>query len=110
MYINRLEDAELQALSHDTDIMKRVLLSESVLPAGVRLSHAVLKPGQQTAEHDHALLTEVFYVLSGQGELVVDGVSQVVGAGSAFSIEPGEQHVLRNHAATALTLLYFALS
>jgi len=54
MKIIHLDQCESQGLSHDADIMKRVLFNESDLPGSVRLSHAVFKPGQKAASHHHA--------------------------------------------------------
>jgi len=61
-------------VAHAPGMIRRVLLGESDLPGSVRLSHALLAPGQRVETHRHTDLFEVFYVLSGDGQLIVDGL------------------------------------
>ncbi|TLS66270.1 cupin domain-containing protein [Mariprofundus erugo] len=94
---------------HAAGIVRKVLLGEHELPGSVRLSHALLAPGQSVAEHSHDDLFEVFYVLGGQGVLMVNGKSLAIAAGSCFVVEPGELHALGNDGSGDLTLIYFGL-
>ena len=58
MQLTHLHQVKAEGLSHDSDISKRILLNEADMPAAVRLSHAVLMPGQQASAHSHAGLAE----------------------------------------------------
>jgi len=109
MKLTHLDQLEAQGLSHDADIIKKVLFGETDLPASVRLSHAVFKPGQVAAAHAHADLCEVFYVLSGQAVFCIDGQKQVLRAGSCIRIDPHEVHEVSNVGLDDLSLLYFGL-
>ncbi|MDX8394875.1 MAG: cupin domain-containing protein [Mariprofundaceae bacterium] len=109
MKIIHLDQLKAQSLSHDTDIVKKILFGEKDLPASVRLSHAVLKPGQRASAHAHADLCEVFYVLSGQAVFCIDGEKQKLRAGSSIRIDPHEVHAVSNHGDDDLNLLYFGL-
>jgi len=109
MKLVNLSEIKPEGLSHDADILKRVLLGESELPGSVRLSHALFKPGQKASAHSHSDLSEVFYVISGSGEFIVDGISHTVCEGSAFCIDPGEMHELQNSGNENLNVIYFGL-
>ncbi|OIO68299.1 MAG: cupin domain-containing protein [Zetaproteobacteria bacterium CG_4_9_14_3_um_filter_49_83] len=109
MKLVQLDHVKVQGLSHDADILKRVLLNESELPASVRLSHAVFKPGQQASAHSHADLHEIFYVLAGTGQMLIDGVAFALAQGSCIRIDPGEVHELSNSGESDMSVLYFGL-
>jgi len=109
MKLTHLNQVEPAGLSHDADISKRILFSEADMPASVRLSHAVFKPGQQASAHAHAELVEVFYVISGCGEMIVDGGRHPLYAGSAIRIDAGEIHALINTGDDELCVIYFGL-
>jgi len=67
------------------------------LPAGLRL-HAklTLPPGASIGTHVHENETELFYVLQGKGEMLNNGVWEVLSPGDATSTGGGEEHSLRN--------------
>ncbi len=109
MKIVALEQVEKGAVSHARNIVRQVLLNEHDLPGSVRLSHAILAPGQRVEPHRHAEICEVFYVLGGRGELVVEGQATTIEQGSCFMVEAGEEHALSNSGRDDLCLLYFGL-
>jgi len=109
MRLVALQDIMPEGLSHDADIMKRVLIPESALPGSVRLSHAIFKAGQKASVHSHVDLVEVFYVTSGSGHICVDGTRHTLQQGSCIRIDPGELHELVNDGTDDLTVLYFGL-
>jgi len=110
MQLTHLHQVKAEALSHDSDISKRILLNEADMPAAVRLSHAVLMPGQQASAHSHAGLAEVFYIISGSGDMIVDGERHSLHAGSAIRIDAGEVHALINTGEDELCVVYFGLN
>lgn len=109
MKLVHLNEINPQGLSHDADIMKRILLHESELPGSVRLSHAIFRPGQVASAHSHDGLHEVFYVLAGAGQMMIDGVAHALKQGSCIRIDPGEEHELSNTSEHDLMVLYFGL-
>ncbi len=109
MKIVEMDRVEPEGLSHDPNILKRVLFHEHELPGSVRLSHALFKPGQKAAAHCHEDLHEVFYILSGFGRFIIDGKVVEVGEGSSVRIDPGEEHELINSGQEDLALIYFGL-
>lgn len=61
------------------------------------------KPPPRGHRHD---ATEVYVILSGQGDVVVEGVSNPVGPGSAVWIPEGLEHFAHNTGIEPLRLLY----
>lgn len=109
MKLVQLDKIDARPVSHAGGIMRKVLLGEGDLPASVRLSHALFKPGESVEMHKHESLFEVFYVLSGQGLLTVEGRPVDIGGGSCFMVEPGEMHALINDGNVDMALIYFGL-
>ncbi|ATX82310.1 Cupin domain-containing protein [Mariprofundus ferrinatatus] len=98
-----------EGVSHDPDILKRVLLHESELPGSVRFSHATFTPGQKVAAHCHEDICEVFYILSGTCRFTVNGEAVDVREGSVIRIDAGEMHEVINVSNMDLTMIYFGL-
>jgi mannose-6-phosphate isomerase-like protein (cupin superfamily) len=74
-----------------------------VLAAG----RTVLAPGSSVGEHSHPTTEELYLVLEGRGQGVLDGRSFPVGAGDLFLCKAGHSHGLVNDSDTPLT--YFGL-
>lgn len=53
-------------------------------------------PGVGEAAHYHRWARQLFYVLEGRAELVVDGVALSLAAGESAAVAPGQVHSLRN--------------
>ena len=65
-----------------------LLLSESNLGGGeLQIGEITFPPGVNSGDHLHGA-TEVFYVLEGELEHVVDGVSQMLGPGDLGFVRP----------------------
>ncbi|HMM49198.1 MAG TPA: cupin domain-containing protein [Miltoncostaeaceae bacterium] len=74
----------------------RSLLDLSVAPVrNHSLAEATLAAGQATTRHHHRESEEIYYLLSGDGTMEVDGQVRTVGAGDAILIPPGAWHQLR---------------
>ena len=65
-----------------------LLLSESNLGGGeLQIGEITFPPGANSGDHLHGA-TEVFYVLEGELEHVVDGVSEILGPGDLGFVRP----------------------
>ena len=69
------------------------------------MNEAYLAPGQEAEEHRHQDAEEIFFILSGQGMMLVDGQPVPLTTGNLLLIEPGEGHLLRNNGAHLLTFI-----
>jgi mannose-6-phosphate isomerase-like protein (cupin superfamily) len=74
--------------------------------AGVEfLSVLTLEPGASIGVHEHPDTEELYLILAGEGEGVLDGESFPVAAGDAWLTRAGHSHGLRNGPAQALQFL-----
>lgn len=80
--------ADLGAFRSGSGTEIRLLLSESNLGGGeLQVGEITFPPGTDSGDHRHGA-TEVFYVLSGELEHVVDGVSETLGPGDLGFVRP----------------------
>ncbi|MGF1657415.1 MAG: NUDIX domain-containing protein [Verrucomicrobiales bacterium] len=76
----------------------RSLLDRSNAPVqNQSLAEAILRAKQNTARHYHVLSEEFYYILSGRGEMEVNGHTRQVRKGDAILIPPQAWHQLRAH-------------
>lgn len=95
MLVRNLQDCEMFIAGDKTQL--RELLHPDKQPIDLRysLAHAVVPVGQISV--DHALTTsEVYYILSGQGEMHINEEVQAVGPGDAIYIPPNARQFIRN--------------
>ena len=79
------------------ETLLRELLHPDKQPIAIRysLAHAIVSPGQTSKPH--ALKTaEVYYILSGTGEMHIDAESQTVEPGDAVYIPPNAKQYIHN--------------
>jgi mannose-6-phosphate isomerase-like protein (cupin superfamily) len=94
----------IRSARHDAPVYKTLdgsLIRELMHPAvhGNRtqsLAEATVRPGQTTRIHRHGQAEEMYYILAGEGLMVVDNENQAVHAGDAIHIPPGAWHSMTN--------------
>jgi len=69
------------------------------------LARIVIPPGKSSSLHYHKKSQETYYILQGEGLLVVDGESYVLHPGTACNIQPGENHRIENQGSVDLEFL-----
>ncbi|MFM1904955.1 MAG: Oxalate decarboxylase OxdD [Planctomycetota bacterium] len=69
------------------------------------LAEARLAVGGATVPHHHAVTEEIYYILSGSGDMTLGDETRPVGPGDAIAIPPGARHTIRNTGATELVFL-----
>ena len=62
-------------------------------------------PGSESNAHSHEINEEIFYVVSGEGEIRVGEESQAVTAGSIVVAPPGQTHQLVNPGSETLKVV-----
>lgn len=95
MLVRNVSDCEMFIAGDNTQL--RELLHPDKQPIELRysLAHAVVPVGETSI--DHSLTTsEVYYILSGQGEMYIDGETRSVGPGDAIYIPPKARQFIRN--------------
>ena len=94
------------SVSHNPRILKRVALAFGERPEITQVAQAVLPPGEVANGHHHGDMLELFMVISGSGEMAVDGVVHLLSAGSVILIDTQEHHELRNTGLELLVVSY----
>jgi mannose-6-phosphate isomerase-like protein (cupin superfamily) len=74
------------------------------------VDHVLVPPGGATAANDHADVGEAYYVLSGNGELVVGAETAVVKTGDAIPVRIGETSRFTNNGSEPLELLVIGVA
>lgn len=109
MKIISLADVEEEAVTHNADIKKRVMLRRGQLPHLTNFSQARIASGQSVSAHRHTGMHEVFFVAAGEGRIRVDDEEYRLSVGSCVAVESGEAHEITGTGATELVLLYFGI-
>ena len=95
MLIRHLQDCEMFIAGDNTQLRELLHPDKQSLDLRYSLAHAVVPVGQTSI--DHALTTsEVYYILSGQGEMRIDEDVQAVGPGDAIYIPPNARQFIHN--------------
>ena len=68
----------------------RLMLDESNVGPDVTLGEMVFPPNQDSGDHQHGAI-EMFYVVSGELEHVVNGVSQILKPGMSGFVKPPDK-------------------
>ncbi|HEY9880558.1 MAG TPA: cupin domain-containing protein [Leptolyngbyaceae cyanobacterium] len=109
MKLTSLSTVSEEAVSHNPEIKKRVMLRKGDLPHLTNFSQARFAPGQVAIAHAHEDMCEVFFVESGEGTIYVDGSPYPLMPGTCVAVEVGETHEVVNSGREELVLTYFGL-
>ena len=104
-----LNDLPREAVSHDPQIAKQVLLRRGDVPHLTAFSRATLSRGQTARAHEHRDMFEIFFVESGAGVMNAGGVEHQLERGVCIVVEPGERHEITNTGSADLVLNYFGV-
>ena len=104
-----LDQINDQRVSHNAAIRKKVMLTSGELPSLTQLAQAYFAPGQIANAHQHSDMHEVFFVQSGNGQIVIDGKVYGLSPGVCVAVSPGETHEVSNTSSEPLILTYFGI-
>lgn len=107
MKLIHLDQVPITQVSHNAKIARKRYLGNDEIQNITNFSMAIFPPGEIANEHSHPDMVEVFYVLSGQATMTVDGVCHKLSKGSCIKIDCNEQHELKNVGDHDLEVLYF---
>ncbi len=101
-----IDPAALPTMTFDWGLIKPLVATANTEGAALSLLHVVLLPGEGHARHDHPDSDEVLYVLSGEGEQMVDDTDTFpVRPGQAVFVPRGAPHSTVNTGWEPLALL-----
>ncbi|MEM9153367.1 MAG: cupin domain-containing protein [Cyanobacteria bacterium P01_F01_bin.3] len=117
MKITSLKQLPMESVSHNPAIKKQVMLRMGDLPHVTNFSQARFQSGQVAQAHTHADMHEVFFVESGEGEIVIGiGDADATGnttypltPGTCIAVAPYESHEVSNTGTEELVLTYFGI-
>lgn len=109
MKLFNVAETQLEPVSHNPDMTKRVFVRNGEVRNLAFFSQSNIPPNGETANHAHTDMTEVFYVISGSGQAVIDGAVHALLPGCVLVIEHDDTHVFRNTGAEALVMNYFGV-
>jgi mannose-6-phosphate isomerase-like protein (cupin superfamily) len=109
MQYTSLDTVPVQAVSHNRAIEKKVLIAAQQVPHLTNFSQASFAPGQVAPAHRHEDMWEVFFVAAGSGCMKISDQDYFLRPGVCITVQPGEQHEIRNTGSQALVLNYFGI-
>lgn len=81
--------------TRDGSTIRSILDSSNAPVQNQSLAEATLPAGRSTARHNHLASEEIYFILSGRGEMEVDGLRRCVSEGDAILIPPGSWHQIK---------------
>ena len=95
MLVQKLNECE-EFIAGDNTILRELLHPDKQpLALGYSLAHATLPVGKTSQPHS-LTTSEVYYILSGKGEMHIDDETQIVEPGDAVYIPPNTRQFIRN--------------
>ena len=95
MIINRYSETP-SFTTKDGSLIKELMHPDSHQNKKQSLAEARVPPGVTTALHKHPVTEELYYILSGQGDMTVGDSIQEVKTGDIICITPGSPHQIKN--------------
>ncbi len=92
-------------ITKDGSIIRELLAHRNSSIRNQSLAEARVPPGVRTQAHYHPRSEEIYYILSGEGQMFLDGEQRVVGPGDAIAIPPGQIHSIENPGTNELIFL-----
>ena len=92
--INR--NAVPEFITKDSSTIREILAPRNSSVQRQSLAEATLPPGAATQAHYHPQTEEIYYILTGRGQMAIEHERQDVGAGDGIAIPPGKRHQIRN--------------
>jgi len=116
MKIIRAKDIKTEPASHEDPnnpgVVKKVLFRLGDLAGGniQMINWATLLPHKSFRAHAHRDMQEIFILMNGNAELIVDGKKILLQSGDACVVLQGELHEMKNPSANPLTFLAIGIA
>ena len=109
MKIVRLAELLEVGVSHNPQILKKVMIQQGQVPNLTNFSQFRAQPGQISPGHSHQDMVEVFLVESGHGQIEIDGQRFKLSPGVCVQVDINEQHEISNTGDQELVVTYFGI-
>ena len=104
MMITNRDNARVINTPHGSEIRPLIDRTTSEITQ-CSLAEELLPPGRTVTLHHHNSIEEIYYILSGEGEMTVGEERRQVGPGDAVYIPRGYAHTLNNSGIGPLKIL-----
>lgn len=108
MDFKRISDIELSDSSHPGQSKKVIFLSSELSSAVTQVAYSEFRAGDSVEEHSHESMEEVFLILDGECEVILDGVLHLLKKDDVIKIAPKIKHKLK--ALRDTKVYYFGVS
>lgn len=95
MFVQKLSDCEEFIAGDSTQLRELLHPDKQPLKLRYSLAHAIVPVGETSTPHS-LKTSEVYYILSGKGEMNIDEETQIVEPGDAIYIPPNAKQYIRN--------------
>ncbi len=92
-------------ITKDGSFIREIIRPERQGSRNMSLAEAVIPPGEATFRHYHLQSEEIYYILTGEGMIELEGQQQHVRPGDAVFIPPRTEHGAKCLGDTPLRLL-----
>ena len=103
-----ISDIEFSCSSHPGQLKKVIFYGSELTSAVTQVAYAEFRAGDSVEEHSHESMEEVFLILDGECEFILDGVLHLLKKDDVIKITPKIKHKLK--ALTYTKLYYFGVS
>ncbi|MBI96143.1 hypothetical protein CL656_03265 [bacterium] len=110
MKLVHLDSLPQIGVSHNSDIKKKVFIENGDIKNLTTFATATFKPGQSVELHKHETMYEVFYILNGKVDFMVENEKLTLTTGDCITIEPNEIHNQSNPYDQDVKWLYFGIA
>lgn len=98
-----------QNISHNDNIKKQMMLAPGEIKHLMYFSQAIFPVGEIAKSHQHTDMTEIFFVLSGQGTIRINNNVYPLNQNDCAVVEPNEDHEICNTGNNDLVINYFGV-
>ncbi|MFC1998467.1 cupin domain-containing protein [Chloroflexota bacterium] len=92
-------------ITKDTSIAREILSPANSSLFNQSLAEAIVPQGKATDEHYHIETEEIYYIVMGNGLMMIGDEKREVNAGDGIVIEPGMKHKIWNTGNSDLVFL-----
>lgn len=104
-----LHDTKFESVSHNNEILKKVLIRKGEILNITQIAQITFSPGQIADSHSHPDMYEIFYIEEGEGVVEINDRKIEVKQGDCITVEPHEKHEVINSSSKQLKVLVIGI-
>jgi len=84
-------------IAQDQAIVREIVSPRNSSVKNQSFAEITIPPGSSVLEHYHIKTEELYFVISGEGQMFIEGEFRTIGKGDAVVILPGQRHKVSNN-------------